>query len=80
MSAKKLKLTPRFCTWVKSNLFASSSVVSYRGTFNLIHIFELRSKPKNMIIIIQLVLKEVEKTDSEIAKIFTPQEKVDRLF
>gem|GEM_PF-5961522 len=33
-----------------------------------------------MIIIIQLVLKEVEKNDSEIAKFFTPQKKVDRLF
>ena len=79
MSANKLKLTPRFCTWVKSKKFISSSVVLYRGTFNLIHIFELRSKPKKMIIIIQLVLKEVKKIDSEIAKIFTPQKKVDRL-
>jgi len=33
-----------------------------------------------MIIIIQLDLKEVEKTEFEIAKCFTPQKKVDRLF
>jgi hypothetical protein len=69
-----------FFTWVKSIRFANSSVVSYRGTFALIHIFELRSNPNKRIINIQFNLKEGDKTVSEILKKITPQKKINPLF
>jgi len=60
--------------------FANSSVVSYRGTLALIHIFELRSNPNKRIINIQFNLKEGDETVTERLKKLTPQKKINPLF